>query len=498
MELDLIARTSGILLAGSMIAALLRRAAPSTRHLVWHFAIVAVLLTPLLAPLAPKIAVPMMVRTVPNVPMAVVPEVPIVAGTLSTGTDPSGTIGTVRTLGTGAVLSWFLFCWLLSGLSVWRGSKPAPELWLAEARTIARRLGMKSPVAVRQLLRETTPHVAGFFGSVVMMPPSALTWTHEARQAALVHELTHIKRGDRRTQALAQLASAIYWFNPLVWYAAAGLARERERACDDEVLKFGAKPSEYATLLLDLARRAQRHWTPATALGMARPERSFPLGNASRRARPSAIEGRLLSILADAVRTPRRSTRWLVGFGIITITAAILGAQAAAPAVRRAEPEPTPIAKSDLMALDDQGITPSVTKALVEALRDADGQVREQATMGLAITPGAEVIAPLLKALTDPDAQVREKAAIGLVFRRDPRIVAPLLTAIEDRDAQVREKAAIALGASGDARAVPALTKASQDPDSQVREKAVAGLILLGMRPSTGLRAAPSNVEGRR
>jgi len=169
---------------------------------------------------------------------------------------------------------------------------------------------------VRELRREASPHVAGLFSSVVMLPPSAASWTSEARQAALVHELTHIKRGDRRTQAIAQLACAVYWFNPLVWYAAAGLSRERERACDDEVLRFGAKPSAYATLLLDLARTPASMWTPATALSMAR---------------PSAIEGRLLSILADAVRVPRRSTRWIVGFGLVTITTTILGAQAAKP-----------------------------------------------------------------------------------------------------------------------------------------------------------------------
>ena len=148
------------------------------------------------------------------------------------------------------------------------------------------------------------------------MPPSAAAWTIEARQAALVHELTHIKRADRRTQAIAQLACAIYWFNPLVWYAAAGLARERERACDDEVLRFGAKPSAYATLLLDLARK------PGSC-GHRRPRSAW-------RGR-SAIEGRLLSILADAVRVPRRSTRWLVGFSIVAITTTILGAQAAQP-----------------------------------------------------------------------------------------------------------------------------------------------------------------------
>ena len=255
MDLELVARTSAVLISASILAALLRRAAPSTRHLVWHLAIVIVLLAPILITLAPTIPVPG-VPTVPEVPKGIVLNA--VSGSAEPATqqnDAFGTVGTIGTIGTAAVLSWFVFCWLLSGLSVWRGSTAAPEIWLAEARSLGQRIGLKSPIAVRQLRREASPHVAGFFTSVVMMPPSALSWTPEARQAALVHELTHIKRGDRRTQAIAQLACAIYWFNPLVWHASAGLSRERERACDDEVLRFGAKPSAYATLLLDLARR---------------------------------------------------------------------------------------------------------------------------------------------------------------------------------------------------------------------------------------------------
>jgi beta-lactamase regulating signal transducer with metallopeptidase domain len=481
MDLDLIARTSAILLTAWSVAATLRRAAPSTRHLVWHLAIVIVLLAPAIMALAPTITVPGVpgVPGVPRVPVASFERGASVPGPLVTVTAPAilgtqqnnalGTPGTVGTLGTLGTLVWFLLCWCLSGLSVWRGSRPAPEQWVHEARSIGRKIGLKEDVRVRQLLREASPHVAGLFRSVVMMPPSASTWTIEARQAALVHELTHIKRHDRRTQAVAQLACAIYWFNPLVWYAAAGLARERERACDDAVLQFGAKPSEYATLLLDLAR-ATNTWMPATALSMAR---------------PSAIEGRLLSILADAVRTPRRSTRWLVSSTIIVVTTGILGAQAAQPMVLPAVPEakPRPIVRPQLlMAMDDQSAAPSVTGALVEALKDADRGVREEAAMGLAVTPGAEVIEPLLRALEDPDAQVREKAAIGLAFRRDPRIIEPLLAAMEDHDAQVREKVAIALGASGDDRAIAALTGAMKDPDAQVREKAVKGLVLLGFR----------------
>lgn len=474
MDLDLIARTTAILLCASAVAALLRRAAPSTRHLVWQIAIIAVVLAPYLVAVAPKVPI---VPKIPSVPRASFSTaVSHVQGSfapepLTLQNEAFGTLGTIGTLGTAVIGSWFLFCWLLSGLSVWRGSRPAPEAWVNEARALARRLGLKRDVRVRRLHRDASPHVGGLFHSVVLMPPSAETWTADARHAALVHELTHIKRHDRRTQAIAQLACAIHWFNPLMWYAAAALARERERACDDEVLRFGAKPSAYATLLLDIARRTASVWAPATALSMAR---------------PSAIEGRLLAILADAARTPRRSTRWIAGTAITILTSAILAAEGA-----RALPELPPVAESKprpiiqpqlLMAIDDQQPVPSITGTLVEALRDQDRQVRERAAIGLAFTPGSDVIDPLLEALKDPDAQVREKAAIGLAFRRDPKIVTPLLAAVEDRDAQVREKAAIALGASGDARAVAALTRAAKDPDSQVREKAVAGLILLGMR----------------
>ncbi len=447
MNLELILRTTALLAVATLLTRLLHRAAPSTRHLVWQLAIGLVLLAPIVTPLAPRFSVPMVIN-VPRVPSG--PKVPEVQVATTHGDFDSGTLGTIGTIGTLSVGSWFLFCWLASGLSVKRGSRPAPGEWVSEARNVAARLGYRGAVDVRVTVTDGSPHVAGLFRSVVMMPAAAAQWTTDDRQAAFVHELTHIRRRDRSTLAVAQLACAIYWFNPLVWYAAASLARERERVCDDEVLRAGVKPSAYAALLLDIARHPASS-TPATALSMAR---------------PSAVEGRLLMILADVVRTPRRSTGWLVCAALAAFATAILGAQPA-----REEMQP-----------DDRQIVTGLTDLLVSALGDASSQVREQAAMGLALTPGDVVIAPLLTALQDRDSQVREKAAMGLAFRRDPRIIEPLLAAITDQDGQVREKAAIALGASGDPRALNALKTATGDPDPQVREKAVAGLVLLGLR----------------
>jgi hypothetical protein len=136
---------------------------------------------------------------------------------------------------------------------------------------------------------------------------------------------------------------------------------------------------------------------------------------------------------AEAVRTPRRSARWLVGAGIITITTAILGARAPPPQALPAVPsKPRAIVAAMVMAIDEPRSL--VDRGWSQRCRMPTGR-REQAAIN-AVTQGRHVIDPLLSARIP--MQVREKAAIGLAFRRDPKIIDPLLTAMEDGDSQVR------------------------------------------------------------
>ena len=65
---------------------------------------------------------------------------------------------------------------------------------------------------------------------------------------------------------LARLSCALYWFNPLSWFAYRWMKKEQEKACDELVLKAGVKPSTYAVNLLTIKKAGHLHWNPPSAV----------------------------------------------------------------------------------------------------------------------------------------------------------------------------------------------------------------------------------------
>ncbi len=117
---------------------------------------------------------------------------------------------------------------------------------------------------------DAMPATWGIAHPVLMLPAGALSWTAARLDTVARHELAHIGRGDVVAQLLADILCALHWFNPLAWVAANRMRVERELACDDEVLAAGARPSDYATELVSLARGLRELRVPATAVAMAR------------------------------------------------------------------------------------------------------------------------------------------------------------------------------------------------------------------------------------
>jgi beta-lactamase regulating signal transducer with metallopeptidase domain len=97
-----------------------------------------------------------------------------------------------------------------------------------------------------------TPFVLGVLRPRIYLP-SALPL--EERSYIILHEQTHIRRGDHLVKILAFLVLCVHWFNPLVWAAFLFSMRDMEMCCDERVLReLGEKVrGDYSASLLRLA-----------------------------------------------------------------------------------------------------------------------------------------------------------------------------------------------------------------------------------------------------
>ena len=163
---------------------------------------------------------------------------------------------------------------------------------------------------------KTIPVVWGIFCHRLLLPAVALRWSDEQLRSVLLHELAHIHRRDTLWQLLVQIACALHWFNPLVWFAEWRLHVERERACDDLVLASGVRASAYAEHLLNVATKlSSSPWIQACGLAMAH---------------SSSLHGRLAAVLS-AKRNRRSVSTFAVAICVllgatILIPVAMLGA----------------------------------------------------------------------------------------------------------------------------------------------------------------------------
>src|SRR5437867_6038510 len=66
--------------------------------------------------------------------------------------------------------------------------------------------------------------------------------------------MAHIRRRDNLTSGIHMIFEAVFWFHPLVWWIGTRLVDERERACDEEVLRLGNEPIVYAEGMLQVCK----------------------------------------------------------------------------------------------------------------------------------------------------------------------------------------------------------------------------------------------------
>jgi TonB family protein len=237
--LDSALKATVILFAAWTATFALRRASASVRHMVWLAAVLAVAIVPAVLSI-PQTAMFNVARLV--VPAAV-----------------TGAPGVVT-----RKLPWLLMIWAAGASLV----LARLILGVVGVARITRSAHLSGGILYSD--RATTPMTWGFLRPVVILPAYAMEWTDAERDVVIRHEQAHIARHDWVWQTFASVATAVFWFHPLMWLANFQLRREAEGAVDDCILAGGAAPSDYASRLLDVARRLNNISAPSAAIAMVR------------------------------------------------------------------------------------------------------------------------------------------------------------------------------------------------------------------------------------
>ena len=287
---------TAILSVAWVAARLLRGRSAAARHMVWTAAMAALLALPVLNLVLPSLELP--VASLPG--SSVLFEVTSTARAGGAAAEKAGA-GAAATPEAPKPSS-APFDWRWWAVRAAAAGSVVLLLQMLAAHVALRRLRRRAKLLAGETVTDAqvyesaavgVPMTAGLVHPAILMPAEAGSWTEERRRMVLLHEQAHIARGDLGTQLLARLAAALHWWNPLVWVGLREFVKERERAADDLVLLSGARASDYAGHLLEVARGMQST-TPLAWAAVAM-------------ARPSQLEGRLLAIL-DAGRSRRAAS----------------------------------------------------------------------------------------------------------------------------------------------------------------------------------------------
>jgi beta-lactamase regulating signal transducer with metallopeptidase domain len=205
-----------------------------------------------------------------------------------------------------------------------RGLQPINDASLSEmADVLARQMGCRRPVELKQSASLTTPATMGWRRPVIVLPGDWQTWTNQERRVVLAHEIAHVARGDYLAWLLSQISVALHIYHPLAHWLAARLRLEQELAADAWAAEMSGGRETYLFTLAQMALRqddrrvawAARPFLPGRGtllrriemLSDTRPLRNVPASR--RRAAVLAIVAATFGLAVAGVRAPMGAPR---------------------------------------------------------------------------------------------------------------------------------------------------------------------------------------------
>ena len=306
---NLLIRSALILAAGTRLCRLFRNMRAPQRHRILFSSFVLLLLWPLFATVIPEMELPAWTHS-SNTSSVTIQQIVVARRAITQSPGFVLSPGLLWALAAFIALLPLLTAQLRLRILVSRAVLCEDLALNNLLYELCSQLGFSQPPALLIHPERLMPMASGVRNPRIILPSECFTWPPERRRVVLLHELAHIGRRDLLTERCARWIAAIWWFQPLAWGALRLLRRESERACDEQVIQFGVRPSDYAAELLAIAQAFTVHRT-VSAVGLAM-------------ARPAGLEDRLRSIL----QPPRPPSQPSAVLALCCLTALTVAASA--------------------------------------------------------------------------------------------------------------------------------------------------------------------------
>jgi beta-lactamase regulating signal transducer with metallopeptidase domain len=226
-----------------------------------------------------------------------------------------------------ALLPWLVFAWLagvallasrfvgawLLVLRLRRSAAPVAERFEQLLARVSEGLRVSRAVGLCESALVEVPTVVGHLRPIILIPASALVGlTPQQLEAVLAHELAHVRRYDYVVNLLQTMVETLLFYHPAAWWLSGCVRTEREHACDDAAVEATGDVLLYARALAAL-EQLRGACAPSAALALAANggslmQRIQRLVNTDRRAhahRPFATAAIAFALLCGALAVTR-------------------------------------------------------------------------------------------------------------------------------------------------------------------------------------------------
>jgi len=158
--------------------------------------------------------------------------------------------------------------WLIATRLRFTTARLPESEWQQLVENLARRIGVSRPVKLIVSAAVDVPAVVGWLRPAILTPVGVLSGLPAGYiEALLAHELAHIRRHDFLVNVLQNVAEALLFYHPAIWWVSEQIRNERELCCDDIAVSLSGDAITYVRALAELESARPAHAVAVAASG---------------------------------------------------------------------------------------------------------------------------------------------------------------------------------------------------------------------------------------